>query len=99
MRAQKLGKLEESANKNAEIERLCLKLAALNERIEESAVVISSTIPSEKYSCSGSPLMLSNCSTAVAVCLGVEGPHLALRSARYALPRAPRKRGPAWRCS
>jgi uncharacterized protein YydD (DUF2326 family) len=35
MRAQKLGKPEESANKNAEIERLCLKLAALNERIEE----------------------------------------------------------------
>ena len=35
MRAQKLGKPEESTNKNAEIERLCLKLAALNERIEE----------------------------------------------------------------
>src|SRR5215510_8522083 len=31
----------------------------------ESAVVISSTIPSAKYSCSGSPLMFSNGNTAI----------------------------------
>jgi hypothetical protein len=33
--------------------------------IRLSAVVISSTIPSAKYSCSGSPLMFSNGSTAI----------------------------------
>src|SRR5262245_38281437 len=31
----------------------------------DSAVVISSTMPSAKYSCSGSPLMLANGSTAI----------------------------------
>src|SRR5512133_736082 len=34
-------------------------------RMRESAVMISSTIPSAKYSCSGSPLMFWNGSTAI----------------------------------
>src|SRR4029079_15201284 len=36
----------------------------------ESAVMITSTIPSAKYSCSGSPLMFSNGSTAIAGFVG-----------------------------
>ena len=37
-----------------------------NQRSLDSAVMMSSLIPSEKYSCSGSPLMLVNGSTAMA---------------------------------
>src|SRR5262249_39301628 len=36
-----------------------------SERMRLSAVMISSTIPSAKYSCSGSPLILANGSTAI----------------------------------
>ena len=37
-----------------------------NQRSLDSAVMMSSLMPSEKYSCSGSPLMLVNGSTAMA---------------------------------
>ena len=37
-----------------------------NHRSLDSAVIRSSLMPSEKYSCSGSPLMLVNGSTAMA---------------------------------
>src|ERR1700730_15999299 len=36
-----------------------------SQRMRESAVMISSTMPSAKYSCSGSPLMLANGNTAI----------------------------------
>src|SRR5215469_2670601 len=36
-----------------------------SQRMRESAVMISSTIPSAKYSCSGSPLILANGKTAI----------------------------------
>src|SRR5436305_934327 len=36
-----------------------------SQRIRESAVIISSTVPSAKYSCSGSPLILAKGSTAI----------------------------------
>ena len=36
--------------------------------MRESAVMISSTMPSAKYSCSGSPLRLANGSTAIDGC-------------------------------
>src|SRR5438094_463025 len=36
-----------------------------SQRMRESAVMISSTIPSTKYSCSGSPLMLAKGNTAI----------------------------------
>src|ERR1700738_4077180 len=36
-----------------------------SQRMRESAVMISSTMPSAKYSCSGSPLMLAKGSTAI----------------------------------
>src|ERR1700730_7428356 len=36
-----------------------------SQRIRDSAVMISSTIPSTKYSCSASPLILANGSTAI----------------------------------
>src|SRR6201987_1364067 len=36
-----------------------------SQRMRLSAVMISSTIPSAKYSCSGSPLMLANGRTAI----------------------------------
>ena len=36
-----------------------------SQRICESAVIISSTMPSAKYSCSGSPLILANGNTAI----------------------------------
>src|ERR1700726_1448843 len=36
-----------------------------SQRMRESAVMISSTMPSAKYSCSGSPLILANGSTAI----------------------------------
>ena len=44
----------------------------------ESAVMISSTIPSAKYSCSGSPLMFSNGSTAMDGLSGSGGTALSL---------------------
>ena len=36
-----------------------------SERMRDSSVMMSSAMPSEKYSCSGSPLMLVNASTAI----------------------------------
>src|SRR6266581_9762581 len=36
-----------------------------SQQMRESAVMISSTIPSTKYSCSGSPLMLAKGNTAI----------------------------------
>jgi hypothetical protein len=36
-----------------------------SQRMRESAVMISSTMPSAKYSCSGSPLILAKGSTAM----------------------------------
>src|SRR5207244_12945777 len=36
-----------------------------SQRIRESAVMISSTMPSAKYSCSGSPLILTKGNTAI----------------------------------
>src|SRR6202035_624045 len=36
-----------------------------SQRMRESAVIISSTMPSAKYSCSGSPLILAKGSTAI----------------------------------
>ena len=36
-----------------------------SQRMRESAVMISSTMPSAKYSCSGSPLILANGNTAI----------------------------------
>ena len=43
-----------------------LRAITKNQRNFDSAVMMSSLIPSEKYSCSRSPLMLSNASTAIA---------------------------------
>jgi hypothetical protein len=42
-----------------------LRAMTKNQRIRDSAVMISSTMPSAKYSCSGSPLMFWNGSTAI----------------------------------
>ena len=42
-----------------------LRAMTKSHRIRESAVMISSTMPSAKYSCSGSPLMFWNGSTAI----------------------------------
>src|ERR1700746_1915821 len=71
-----------------------------SQRMRESAVMISSTMPSTKYSCSGSPLILANGNTAIG---GLSGngngggpaappsppasPHS--RALRAALPRGP----------
>ena len=43
-----------------------LRAITKNQRTRDSAVMMSSLIPSEKYSCSPSPLMLSKASTAIA---------------------------------
>jgi hypothetical protein len=45
--------------------KLELRAITNNHLNRERAVMISSTIPSAKYSCSGSPLMFSNGSTAM----------------------------------
>src|SRR5262250_2927052 len=45
--------------------KLELRAITNNHLNRESAVMISSTMPSEKYSCSGSPLMFVNGSTAM----------------------------------
>jgi hypothetical protein len=37
-----------------------LRAMTNSQRIRDSAVMISSTMPSTKYSCSGSPLILAN---------------------------------------
>src|SRR6476659_3212690 len=42
-----------------------LELRAKNERTRDSAEISSSAMPSAKYSCSGSPLMFVNGSTAI----------------------------------
>jgi hypothetical protein len=42
-----------------------LRAMTKSHRMRESAVMISSTIPSAKYSCSGSPLILAKGSTAI----------------------------------
>jgi len=44
-----------------------------SQRMRESAVMISSTMPSAKYSCSGSPLILAKGSTAIEGLSGSEG--------------------------
>src|SRR5258705_12707766 len=43
-----------------------LRAITKNQRSFDSAVMMSSLMPSEKYSCSGSPLILVNGSTAMA---------------------------------
>ena len=45
--------------------KLELRAITNSDRLRESSVMMSSAIPSEKYSCSGSPLMLVNASTAI----------------------------------
>jgi hypothetical protein len=45
--------------------KLELRAMTKGQRMRESAVMISSTMPSAKYSCSGSPLMFWNGSTAI----------------------------------
>src|SRR5947208_94347 len=47
-----------------------------SQRIRESAVMISSTMPSTKYSCSGSPLILAKGNTAIDGLSGSGGPGL-----------------------
>jgi hypothetical protein len=45
--------------------KLELRAMTKSQRIRDSAVMISSTMPSAKYSCSGSPLIFVNGSTAI----------------------------------
>src|SRR5882672_9958776 len=45
--------------------KLELRAMTKSQRMRESAVMISSTMPSAKYSCSGSPLILAKGSTAI----------------------------------
>ncbi len=45
--------------------KLELRAITNSQRMRESAVMISSTMPSTKYSCSGSPLMFWNGNTAI----------------------------------
>src|SRR6516165_6410965 len=45
-----------------------------SQRMRESAVMISSTMPSAKYSCSGSPLIFWNGKTAIDGLSGSAGP-------------------------
>jgi len=45
--------------------KLELRAMTNSQRMRLSAVMISSTMPSAKYSCSGSPLMLANGKTAI----------------------------------
>ena len=45
--------------------KLELRAITNSERLRDSSVMMSSAMPSEKYSCSGSPLMLLNASTAI----------------------------------
>jgi hypothetical protein len=45
--------------------KLELRAMTKSQRMRESAVMISSTMPSAKYSCSGSPLIFWNGSTAI----------------------------------
>src|SRR5215472_15132085 len=48
-----------------------------SQRMRLSAVMISSTMPSTKYSCSGSPLIFANGNTAIDGLSGRAGPELA----------------------
>ena len=45
--------------------KLLLRAITKSQRMRERAVMISSTMPSAKYSCSGSPLMFWNGNTAM----------------------------------
>ena len=45
--------------------KLELRAMTKSQRMRDSAVMISSTMPSAKYSCSGSPLILAKGSTAI----------------------------------
>jgi len=45
--------------------KLELRAMTKSQRMRLSAVMISSTMPSAKYSCSGSPLILENGKTAI----------------------------------
>jgi len=51
-----------------------LRAITNSQRMRDSAVMISSTMPSAKYSCSGSPLILSKGSTATDGLSGSGGP-------------------------
>ena len=51
--------------------KLELRAITKNDRTRDSPVIMSSAIPSEKYSCSRSPLILVNASTAIDGLLGV----------------------------
>jgi len=54
--------------------KLELRASTNSQRMRLSAVMISSTMPSAKYSCSGSPLRLANGSTAIDGLSGVGKP-------------------------
>jgi len=45
--------------------KLEFRAMTISQRMRDGAVMISSTMPSAKYSCSGSPLRLWNGSTAI----------------------------------
>src|SRR5712672_3445295 len=64
-----------------------------SQRMRESAVMISSTIPSAKYSCSGSPLMFWKGSTAMEGLSGSGSGWLGIEEAFAAGVEAPRAHG------
>ena len=55
------GRIERSCGR----EKLELRTITKSQRMRDSAVMISSTMPSAKYSCSGSPLRLAKGKTAI----------------------------------
>ena len=79
--------------------KLELRAMTKSQRMRDSAVMISSTIPSAKYSCSGSPLILAKGSTAIDGLSGSGGgglPHPPHASgARHPLPHCGRRGLPA----
>ena len=70
--------------------KLELRAMTKSQRMRESAVMISSTMPSAKYSCSGSPLILANGSTAID---GLSGERQRWRLAALLRARPSRSRG------
>src|SRR5262249_44397084 len=74
--------------------KLELRAITKSQRMRDSAVMISSTMPSAKYSCSGSPLILANGNTAIDGLSGRGGfPSPASRLWRSAPSPAMRGRG------
>ena len=64
--------------------KLELRAITNSQRMRDSAVMISSTMPSAKYSCSGSPLRFWNGNTAIDGLSGRGGPELACAGAELA---------------